>query len=911
LDKATYKPGDTAKLRIPSKQGGKALVAVLGSGLFDLQEVDVPKGGGDIALTVGDNWGPGAYATAILYRPMDEGQKRMPSRAIGMKWLAIDQAHRTLGIAMTPEAKIKPGSALTVPVKVTGLEPGEDARITVAAVDVGILNLTRFEAPAPEAHFYAQRMLAHEIRDYYGRLIDGMRAERGKLRSGGDGMESAGLQGSPPVEETVAFYSGIVAVNADGTAQVEFALPDFNGTVRLMAVAWSRDKLGHATSDVIVRDKLALTASAPRFITLGDETRIDVAVHNVEGPASDYAVSVARAGADGTGSTVAERTLALKAGERKSERVAIKPEQVGLETYDVSVTGPDGISVKRRLTLDVKVPASDVKRTIVTALKAGTGTLTLSKDLVAGLIPERTRITLSVGRAAGLDVPGLLSALDRYPYGCAEQTVSRAMPLLYANAVAERLGIAKDKEIKERVQAAVNRVFEMQDSSGSFGIWGPNDADLWLTAYVTDFLTRAKETGYAVQPIAYNQALDRLQNFVTNAGELKEPGGEDRAYALYVLARNGRAPVGELRYYADTAIDKFATPLSKAQLGAALSMLGDKSRAEAAFKAALAQFDGSDKDVIQARDDYGSRLRDGAGLVTLAAETGIATAEAPRLVTVVAAAYRSRQYTSTQEQAWMLLAAKALGDEQAGVSLSVDGAPVAGSVMRTLTAQDLEKGLVVANTGGMPVDAVVTVVGSGLKPELPASKGFTIERSYYRLDGTKVDLASATGGKAEVAQNDRFVAVVKVESDVAFGRVLLVDRLPAGLEIENPRIVDSGDVKTLDWLKSAIPAEHSEFRDDRFVAAFDFSGTQRGAAAEEGESEGGEEGARSAEDAAEAAGNDAPEPAGTSAAASATVAYIVRAVTPGSFVHPAATVEDMYRPERHARTAAGTLTVKE
>src|SRR5690606_33504711 len=131
---------------------------------------------------------------------------------------------------------------------------------------------------------------------------------------------------------------------------------------------------------------------------------------------------------------------------------------------------------------------------------------------------------------------------------------------------------------------------------------------------------------------------------------------------------------------------------------------------------------------------------------------------------------------------------------------------------------------------------------------------------------------------------------LKIESDEAAGRVLLVDRLPAGLEIENPRLVDSGDIKTLDWLRTTRRPEHTEFRDDRFVAAFDLWGTAGGSDSDE-----------SSEDGTEAA--KAP-------AATATVAYVVRAVTPGSFIHPAATIEDMYRPERYARTGAGTLVVK-
>ena len=176
-----------------------------------------------------------------------------------------------------------------MPVKVGGLAAGEEARVTVAAVDVGILNLTRFEAPKPEDWFFGQRRLGTEIRDFYGRLIDGMRAERGTLRSGGDGSAAAcPCRAAPPVEETLALFSGIVKVGADGTAKVEFQLPDFNGTVRLSAVAWSADKVGSASKDVIVRDAVALTASAPRFLTLGDQARLELAVHNVEGPAGAY-----------------------------------------------------------------------------------------------------------------------------------------------------------------------------------------------------------------------------------------------------------------------------------------------------------------------------------------------------------------------------------------------------------------------------------------------------------------------------------------------------------------------------------------------------------------------------------------------------------------------------------------------
>lgn len=898
LDKPSYKPGDTAKLRIASKEGGRAMVVLAGGGVLDMQETDLPAGGGDISFAVNETWGAGTYAAVFVYRPMDTTAKRMPSRAVGVTWVPLDLSERTLQVVLSPPEKMKSGASLIVPVKIEGAASGETVHLTVAAVDLGILNLTRFEPPAPDKWFHAQTKLGLEIRDFYGRLIDGMRAERGALRSGGDG--GLEIQGAPPVEETLAQFSGIVTVGKDGTAEVEFPMPDFNGTVRLMAVAWSRDRLGHAAKDVIVRDEVALTASVPRFLTLGDEARFDIALHNVDGPASAYLVTLDQStpvGVDVATVRLTDQALDLGQGVRKSLQRMVKPTTAGRHTFAVHVTGPENIAVKRQLVLDVKPPASDIKRTLVSQLQAKGGKLTLTADLIEDMIPDRTRISVSVGSVAKFDMPGLLAQLDRYPYGCAEQTVSKALPLLYVNSVATKLGIATDTTLKTKVQAAVDRVFEMQDSTGAFGAWGPANEDMWLTSYVTDFLIRAKESGYVVNPRGLSMAFDRLQNFLSITEERKSDEiAENRAYALYVLARSGRVDIGVLRYWADTKIDTFKTALAKAQLGAALAMRGDKERADRVFRAALPEARLADTGNTP-RTDYGSRLRDGAALITLAAETGTVPDETPRLAAVIAGAHQSRETTSTQEQAWLLLAAHALSQDAGTATLSVNGVPHTGLLLRSLTAADLKSGaLTIVNDSDSVLDAVVTVTGASLTPEPPVSRGFTISRSYYTLDGKPVDLAA----KPSLPQNTRLVAVVKIASPALGGRVLLVDRLPAGFEIENPRLVTSGDIASLAWLQTSVQPIHTEFRDDRFVAAFDFFATP---SSEEAENESLE--SEPAEEGAEPAEGVVKPPTGTTA----TVAYIVRAVTPGTFVHPAATVEDMYRPERYARSATGKVQV--
>ena len=217
--------------------------------------------------------GPNRDVVATLRRPLDAAALRMPGRAIGLKWFGIDKKTRTLEVKLSPPALVRPNSTLKIPVKLGGLNPGEDAKVVVAAVDVGILNLTNYKPPAPDDYYLGQRQMSAEIRDLYGQLIDGMQGTRGQIKSGGDA--GAELQGSPPTQKPLALYSGIVTVAADGTAEINFDIPEFAGTARVMAVAWTATKLGRATTDVTVRDPVVLTATLPRFLLNGDHGTIE------------------------------------------------------------------------------------------------------------------------------------------------------------------------------------------------------------------------------------------------------------------------------------------------------------------------------------------------------------------------------------------------------------------------------------------------------------------------------------------------------------------------------------------------------------------------------------------------------------------------------------------------------------
>ena len=860
LDKKDYKPGDTLNVAVTARSDGRLTLNVFTDRLVASQSEDVKAGTVKVSMPVAADWGTGAYMVATLRRPLDVAAKHMPGRAIGVQWFAIDRADHTLPITLNLPAVLRPNSKLDVPVHVAGLKPGEEARVVVAAVDVGILNLTNYKPPAPDDYYLGQRQLTAEVRDLYGQLIDGMQGVPGQIRSGGD--EGASLTGSPPTQAPLALYSGVVKVGPDGNAHVSFDIPAFTGSVRVMVVGWSKDRVGKAVGDVQVRDPVVLTATLPRFLRTGDRGGVQLEFDNVEGPAGDYNVVVSGEGAVKIdGDTAHKLTLAAK--QRGRVLVPVAATTAGNSTVDVSVSGPNGFTLDRAYALNVRPATQTVTRRTVQALQKGE-TLTLDRDMFADFVPGTGRVSLSVAISTSLDAAALLHALDIYPFSCSEQLTSRAIAMLYVNDLGSEAHLAVEGDVKPRIEDAIARLMSRQDSNGSFGLWSVGGNDVWLDAYVTDFLTRARERGFKVPQAGFQNALDYLRNYVATTPDPSKNGGADLAYALYVLARNGAAPIGDLRYIADVQIGQIATPIAKAQIAAALGMLGDKSRADRVYGDALAALPVKPTPVNYSRADYGSPLRDAAALVTLASEGRASARTVDRAVARVDAARAEFSHTSTQEDAWMVLAASSLSKELNAISLSLNGGKHQGALYRSFSVANLATPLKVTNTGDGRVQAVVSVSGSPITPEPAADHGFKVERTYYTLEGEVADPSHAT-------QNQRFAVVLKVtEPQPQFGRVVLADYLPAGFEIDNPRLVSSGDTGTLPWITDAATPVHSEFRDDRFTAAFERT-------------------------------KDSP--------AVFTVAYVVRAVSPGHYVLPQAFVEDMYRPDRYGRTATGTIDI--
>lgn len=856
LDAPQYALGDTATFRIVPRYAGVAVVSVMSNSLISLKTVPVTEGENLIELPVTEEWGAGAYVSASVIRPMDVDAGRNPARALGIGYAQVDPGDKALSVSIDAPERMEPRGPLTVGLQVDGVAAGDTAYVTLAAVDLGILNLTGFESPDPQAHYFGQRRLGVELRDVYGRLIDGMSGAMGTVRSGGDAGSPGAMQSPPPTEELVTFFTGPVTVWADGTAEVTFDMPAFNGTLRLMAIAWSQTGVGQAERDVIVRDPVVLTASLPRFLAPGDQSRMLLEIIHADGTAGEMGLTVQ---ADGL--TIAGQvpdSFTLTAGGKQVFEVPVEAGDAGVHQIIVTLTGPDGREMVKTLTLPVVLNDPEVTRISRFDLDPGS-TFVFDDNVFADMTAGTGRATLSAGPLARFDAPGLLNALDRYPYGCTEQITSRALPLLYLDGVATAMGLATRDQIGERISQAIAEVTANQAANGAFGLWRPSSGDLWLDAYVTDFLSRARAQGHAVPEVAFDNAIDNLRNAVNYYPDFDQDGS-DLAYALYVLAREGAAAVGDLRYYADQKGDAFSTPLARAQVGAALAQYGDQQRADAMFASAdalLAAHLARTERMVW-RSDYGTNWRDAAGVLALAVE---ARSEAVDRGPIVARISQGIARASTQEAVWTLLAANALVDDLRQVSLTIDGQVPEGPVVELRDAQTAAAPVAIANTGTSPTPVTVTTFGVPELPEPAGGNGYAIGRAYFTTDGAPAD-------PSRVAVGTRLVTVLTVRPfDGQEARLMVNDPLPAGFEIDNPNLIRGGDLAGLDWLET-VSGEAAEFRTDRFLAAVDWR-------------------------------SDEPF----------RLAYIVRAVSPGEFHHPAALVEDMYRPQMRAHTDTGRVTI--
>ncbi len=884
LNKPHYQPGDEVVATLYAPIEGKGFVSVESDQLLWKKAINFKPEGSQIQFTLPNNWQQhNIYLSALAIQPGKAAkQGDFPVRAVGIKHLPLDRSQRKLTVNIDSPAKQLPEKTLTVKVNVIDKQqqPAKQAYVTLAAVDVGVLNITDFITPDPLKYFFAPRRYEVDQLDVFNQLMLAAKGVKGSLRYGGDGDLLKGGKKPDTVVKIVSLFSGLVPVNENGEAEISLEIPDFNGKLRLMAVAFNDEQFGFADKEVTVAAPVVTQLGMPRFLANGDQSQLVLDLHNLSDAQQDLTVHLTTANAIETTTDLEPQTIHLADQAKTQLTYAIKTRPIigqgiiSLTVNNIQLAGHDQpISINREWRLGTR-PAYPALANKQFAEITPNQQISLAPDSFNWLEGS------AVGRLALSSMPPLniaahIDALNAYPYGCLEQTTSGIFPhALMDSEDFQKLGVST-KSTSSKIKAVnkgISRILGMQKSNGSFGLWDSHShEEFWLTAYATDFLMLAQSKGFTVPTDAIQRAQNRLRHYVqtrhtisTYYNDKNQWDASIKAYAGYVLAKATKAPLGSLRNLFQQISDKEFSPLTYTHLAAAFQLHGDHKHANQAWEKAKARLLSDDEFYI----NYGGRIRDLALSLYLANTLDFTDKATGKLANLLQDLLKSRRYLSTQERNALVMAGYSFLTHKDNwqATLNIGGETIEHQSDQAfyykLTGEQLTQAIKIKSKTNKPLYASLFYSGYPLDPPKPVSNGgIEVSRNFYNLEGQPVKLDRLKSG-------DFVITELVVNSNYYSRNILAVDLLPAGLELENQSLNHSIKLDQIEingkpiakWHES-VELNHVEYRDDRFVAAINTSGYAHD---------------------------------------SYHIFYLARAVTPGKYAVPPTLIEDMYLPEKRA-----------
>ncbi len=795
-DKERYAPGETARVLIKAPFGGQALVTVESDRVHLARTITLEKNTGEFSFPVKAAYGPNVYCTVAVIRRIRPGAKWAPHRAFGTVSILLDHSPRKLNVEVASPAQTRPGGPLRIALRVRDAAgKGVPAEITLAAVDEGICQLTRFRTPDPWAFFYGKRELGVTTSDVYSLLMP--EVDKKKVGSdsapggGGPGEEEARRLLNPIRAErvkTVALWKSSVQTADDGTAEVVLDVPRFSGQLRVMAVAVGQSDFGAAERPVLVKQPLLIRTTFPRFLSPGDEFDVPVAVFNHTKQSG--AVKLAIEGSPGIEfSPDGEQTVDVEKGREGSAVFHVRAPSVP-GTVKLTVTATLGAeTATEEVEIAVRPPATLRFVSGSGAIEAGQ---TAKFTVPGGWIPGTAKYSLAFASLPGIKLGRSLRYVVRYPYGCVEQTTSSALPLLYLNDVAALADpdTFDGDSVEPYVQAGIARVLSMQTYEGGFGYWpGASDTYPWGSAYATHFLVEARKAGYAVYKDNLDTALGYLAGYLKSAENTRNTLPV-KAYACFVLALAGKPnPSWAYRRYEQR--DQLPA-YARCHLAAALA-LDKKPKLVQALIGSVPLPSASDH--VDTGGLLHSSTREDAILLSVYTDIDPSRRNIPELIRRIEKAMKDGRWRSTQENAFVLMALgkylRRRGKQDTDFLAEVS---VNGEHLTKLTHNDRVR-LTPEKLGGREVTVAVegkgtlyyywTAEGVPVAGEVPEfDSGLKIRRQLLTRDGKPLDPLAIPHGEVVVVD-------LTIRAERRVENVAISDLLPAGFEIENPRLATS------------------------------------------------------------------------------------------------------------------------
>ncbi len=802
--KPRYKLGENAQVSFQSPGKGKALISIENDlNVEHTYWVDVRRGNNNINVPLTRAMTPSCYVHVTLLQPHVHLRNDKPIRLYGVIPLDVYDASTVLYPEVKIPEEIRPDENINVAVSEKN---GKAMYYTIAIVDEGLLDLTRYKTPKIWKHFNKKRALGILTYDVYDQVINAFSGKfENVYRIGGDAEGVEGNIAKANRFKPTVKYLGPFYLKPGGRANHRIKIENYIGSVKTMIIARNGKAFGSSDAKTRVVKPLMIQTSAPRTLTPGDELEIPVNLFLTEEAKLPVTVSLKA----NNGVQVLTKKLVVRKAKNGEAIVKFKIKvgsQIGASTFKIEASCAND-KHQEKLDIPIRLPGYAVSQTALLTLKPGQkGHFNIRNIGWQGT----NSATLETSTYPSIDLEKRLNYLIRYPHGCIEQTTSSVFPQLYLSTIMDISEKRKEK-IDKNINAAITRLAKFQTLDGGFSYWpGGNSSNEWGSSYAGHFLIEAKALGYYVPDHLLN-AWYQYQTKQINASNSyafyhKE---DNQAYRLYTLAHYGKPDIGAMNRFKEL---KLTSNAAKWRIATAYALAGRLDVAKSMIKELS-------ENVRSYRDHgrtYGSGFRD--KVIILEAMLAVDDQRYIRVMKELANKMGSKSYLSTQETAYGLLAYSKLVKKRPSKNVSyvvtkITEEPVTYSFDSPIHQLKLGtpskiKTVELQNTSDQPIFIKMINTGTPISSTLSdKSNGISLKVRYANQEGKTVKPTQIKYG-----QDYKMYITVTNKSKISnLQNIALSTFFASGCEIENTRL--SGG--------SRNNATYEDIRDDRCFAYFD------------------------------------------------------------------------------------------
>lgn len=869
FDKETYEVGENATVLFKTPFDGKILVTVEKEDVLQHFYLNTNNRSAEFSFLTTESFIPNAYITATLFKAHQQTDFPL-TVAHGFKSLDVKKSARNLKVDITATELSRSRTKQIIKIKTT-----PNAKVSIAVVDEGILQISGFTTPNPYGFFYQNRALQVNSYDIYPFLFKEISADNAGAGDEGFDMSKRVNPMQNNRVKLVSFWSGLVQTDASGQTSFEVDIPQFSGSLRVMAVAHKANSFGSAEKSITVADPIVMSSSIPRFFSPGDTAIITTTLMNTTEKNASSKTSIATSGPLKVISDSKQNVSINKKGEQKVSFKVYVQNEIGQGKIKISCNAL-GEDFLEETDISIRPATSLLKETGAGVVTAGNKkTINLSKD---NFIASSVDYKIVISDNPMVEFAEDLDYLVRYPHGCSEQTVSAAFPQLYFSEISKALNKKKDMQadVTNNINAAITKLKMRQTYNGGILMWdNMSQESWWTTTYTAHFAIEAKKAGYSVDQAFIDKLLGYLSNrlksketvdYYYDRGKTKRIAPKEVAYSLYVLAMAGKSDVSLMNYYKSKT--DILTADSKYLLAAAYALSGDKAKAKEMLPSA---YNGLNSDP-QFSGSFYSAVRDEAIALNALLEIDPKNDQISTMAMHVSKNLRENRYMNTQERIFSLLALGKIAKQSSQTTIAVNvnsgGKKISNysTGVQTFYTKDIVDGkldLGVKGSGslyyffeteGISKDGTFKEEDSYIK----------IRKSFYDRNGNQISTNN-------LKINDLVIVKLSLNSLYSKTRVenvVITDILPACFEIENPK---TDEIPGTSWIKNQSRPYHTDVRDDR-INLFDDLYSNSGKPQD--------------------------------------YYYVVRVVSKGTFRMGPAAADAMYNGEYHSYSGGGTVTVR-